>query len=99
MLSLIYDPSQQDYVIFSINEYNHPLHNKRIMLNTKFPPYKRLLCWRFKKALTMYRFALGYEAPSAIDAVDYSEAASLGGDDDDDDDDDDESTSELKSIV
>jgi hypothetical protein len=96
-LSLIYDQFNKDYVIFSIDK-NHNLNNKRIRLDEEFPPYRRLLCWRFKRALVLYACVLGPEAPKICDAIDFSETASTACKDDVFEDED-ESTSEFKSSV
>ena len=74
-LSLIYDPLRRDYQIFSVDN-RHRLHKKRIKLSPEAPPYRRLLCWRFKKALLLYCSLLGTDAPAISDAIDFSDTTS-----------------------
>lgn len=75
-LSLIYDPFKGDYQIFSVDS-RHALHKKRIELSREAPPYRRLLCWRFKKALLLYSSLLGTDAPAISEAVDFSDTTSV----------------------
>jgi hypothetical protein len=74
-LSLMYNPFRGDYQIFSVDS-GHRLHMKRITLSEEAPPYRRLLCWRFKKALLLYGSVLGTDAPAISDAIDFSDTTS-----------------------
>ena len=51
------------------------------------PPYKRLLCWRFRKSIeTFGSLALCGHLHSMDAVADFSEAGSVGGESTDDDD-------------
>ncbi len=74
-LSPIYDPFLGDYQIFSIDE-THALDEKHIHLSTLYPPYKRLLCWRLKKAIILFSYQLRPSATAIIDVIDFTETFS-----------------------
>jgi hypothetical protein len=76
-LSLIYDPAQGNYIIWSVDA-SSGLHQKRITLSTEFPPYKRLLCWRFRKSIETFG-GLYEHLPQLESTIDYSEAGSTLG--------------------
>jgi hypothetical protein len=76
-LSLMYDPAEGNYIIFSVDKLSS-LHLKRIDLSVEYPPYKRLLCWRFR--MSIRTFASAYDhLPELADVADYSEAGSTLG--------------------
>jgi hypothetical protein len=76
-LSLIYDPAQQNHVIIAV-DVQSPLHEKRISLSTEMPPYKRLLCWRFRMSIQTFG-GVYPNLPGMLDVADYSEAGSVIG--------------------
>ena len=78
-LSLIYDPAEQTFIIFTV-DCASPLHLKRIMLSSNMPPYKRLLCWRFRKSIEIFgSFPSCSHLPWLVSVADYSEAGSVIG--------------------
>lgn len=78
-LSLIYDPAEQNYIIFSV-DFTSLLHLKRISLSSDMPPYKRLLCWRFRKSIDIFSSLPSCShLPSLAAVADYSEAGSVIG--------------------
>ena len=86
-LSLIYDLAEQNYIIFAVDKTSI-LHLKRITLDIETSPYKRLLCWRFRKSVEIFG---GLEPnghlPNMEAIADFSEAGSVVDSADDDDDD------------
>lgn len=76
-LSLIYDPANQNYIIYAVDRAS-VLHLKRITLSSEMPPYKRLLCWRFRKSIEIFGGLPSYEhLPKMLDIADFSEAGSV----------------------
>jgi hypothetical protein len=76
-LSLMYDPAEGNYIIFSVDKLSS-LHLKRIALSVEYPPYKRLLCWRFRMSISTFSCAYDH-LPELADVADYSEAGSTLG--------------------
>jgi hypothetical protein len=76
-LSLMYDPAERNYIIFSVDNLSS-LHLKRINLPGDFPPYKRLLCWRFRMSIQTFASMCDH-LPDLAAVADYSEAGSTLG--------------------
>mmetsp|Transcript_34041 Transcript_34041/g.63559 ORF Transcript_34041/g.63559 Transcript_34041/m.63559 type:complete len:269 (+) Transcript_34041:113-919(+) len=80
-LSLLYNPAERNYTIIAVNEDSR-LHLKVIGLSLDYPPYKRLLCWRFRQSIVRFGSLVSC-LPSLNDTIDYSEAGSVSGGDED----------------
>jgi hypothetical protein len=79
-LSLLYNPAQRDYMIWSVDASSGLLHQKMITLSTDFPPYKRLLCWQFRKSIETFCGLYKYKSLPQLEAtIDYSKADSTLG--------------------
>ena len=75
-IGLLYDPLNQDFVLFCVDEI-HPLNGNRIRFEGDFLPYRRLLAWRMRRTLSLHLGSLASRSTSSIcDVIDCSEQSS-----------------------
>lgn len=61
LMSLLYDPFSGKYSIFCFNtkfsKYTQ-CHGKEVAVNESFPPYRRILAWRFRKCIQEQQYLI-----------------------------------------